>query len=239
MHTGQMVIHRDIKPANIMVLPDGELKLLDFGIASTLNPITGEQTTITRIADRLMTPEYASPEQIAGRRLNATSDVYSLGVILYMALTGTFPHQFESRHSLEIIRQIHETPVISPSALPTGCHPTRDRFAPRLRGDLDTIGLKALAWEPQRRYAGVADLGNDLRRYLQGRPIQARPPTPSYRIRKFAGRHRWPLFLATGLAFFLFFFTIYAQQQRFRLARERDLGVARRSGMQRRSERFW
>ena len=171
----QMIIHRDIKPGNIMVQANGDPKLLDFGIAATLNPDTGEQHTVTIEVGGMMTPEYASPEQINGLRLGTASDVYSLGVVLYQVLTDTLPYHVKTRHPLEMARMINEVSITRPSATINEETRTKVQFASRLRGDLDTIVLKALEREVSRRYAGVEDLAGDLRRYQQGLPIKARP----------------------------------------------------------------
>ena len=218
----QMIIHRDIKPDNIMVLPDGEPKLLDFGIATTLDPDTGTQMTVNLDGTIAMTPDYASPEQISGMRLGAASDVYSLGVVLYQMLTGRLPYQLRSIRPLEMIRQIRDSHITRPGLVAQeqarmGIHPLS-----RLGADLDTIILKALAWETGQRYPGVDDLAADLQRYLKGLPVLARPATWRYRMGKFIRRHRWPILVGTGLSLFLILFAAYASQQRIVIARERD-----------------
>jgi non-specific serine/threonine protein kinase/serine/threonine-protein kinase len=186
-----LVVHRDIKPLNILVTPDGVPKLLDFGIAKVLQDGAEETSTVTGM--RLLTPEYASPEQVEGRHATTVSDVYSLGVVLYELLTGRLPYRFRSRTPLDVVEAVRTTDPDRPSAAGGS-----DKLRRRLRGDLDTILLTALRKEPDRRYSSVEQLAADLRRHLEGLPVRARPDTFGYRAGKFVRRNRVPV--AAGVA---------------------------------------
>ncbi len=179
----QRVVHGDLKPSNILVTPDGQVKLLDFGIAELMD-VTGAPDGATRSAPWL-TPAYASPEQVRGQPLSILTDVYSLGVVLYELLAGSRPYEVERHTPAEVERIVCTREPPPPS---TRVHAPRERRA--LAGDLDTIVLMALAKEPTRRYPSVSGLAADLTRYLDGEPIAARPASAGYRIGKFIRRHR-------------------------------------------------
>ncbi len=205
-HT-RLIVHRDLKPSNIQVDSQGCVHLLDFGIAKLLDPNV-IQTRVTQFTGRALTPQYASPEQIRGESVTTASDVYSLGVVLYELLTGASPYERgESASALGLAHAVLTKDPVPPSEAVAS--PAARR---KLRGDLDTIVLKALKRDPAERYATVAELADDLERYLHGEPVCARPDSLWYRAKKFAGRNKLPvgsavagvLALSVGLALAIF-----------------------------------
>jgi eukaryotic-like serine/threonine-protein kinase len=201
-----LVIHRDLKPTNILVTHDGQVRLLDFGIAKLMNEGQAAETELTILGGRALTPDCASPEQIAGRPLSTASDVYSLGVLLYTLLCGQRPYRLarESRGALEdailsaqVLRPSQQT-LTAEIAQARGTTPAR--LARALAGDLDTIVLKALKKDPAERYATADALRQDLQRHLSGLPVQAQPDSWTYRLNKFVGRHRLQVSLGLSTA---------------------------------------
>ncbi len=194
---GKQVVHRDIKPSNILVTSVGDPRLLDFGIAKLIIPDgDGEaHPALTRRSERLLTPEYASPEQIRGEPVTAATDVYGLGVLLYELLTGHRPFRRAERTAHALERAVLEDDPTRPSDVAT-----RDVVRRRLKGDLDTIILTAMSKEPERRYPSAAELGDDVRRHLAGAPVLARGSSPIYRMRRWARRHRVALGSAAAVA---------------------------------------
>jgi eukaryotic-like serine/threonine-protein kinase len=207
-----LVIHRDLKPGNILVTPTGQVRLLDFGIAKLLNPaLSAAYAPVTQFDLRVMTPEYASPEQVRGDSITTASDIYSLGVLLYELLTGSSPYRLSTRSPAEIVASVYgqdpERPStrvtrvdsvseaggaaeITPDQRGAARGTSVERLRRRLQGDLDSIVLMALRKEPLRRYASADLLRQDVQRYLEGLPVLAHRGSRRYRIGKLMRRHR-------------------------------------------------
>jgi len=190
------VIHRDLKPSNILVTESGQVRLLDFGVARLLEAEETDQMALTSVYGRALTPDYASPELLRGDPIDARSDLYSLGVLLYELLTGTRPYRLKSAASIGALDQAIATlEVRKPSAQFEQMSVTEragssEPLARQLRGDLDAIALKTLVKDPAQRYPSVAALAADLQRHLDGKPIRAQPARISYRLGKFVRRNR-------------------------------------------------
>jgi serine/threonine protein kinase len=245
-----LVVHRDLKPGNILVKVDGVVKLLDFGIAKILTADTITPTEHTDTSMRLLTPQYASPEQLRGDAVTTVSDVYLLGIILYELLTGHRPYPPKEGLTIELLHAMTSTEPEPPSAAlsrvvdsptPTGQRqitknptiisstrePSPAALRRKLRGEVDAIVLKALRRNPQDRYQSAAQLADDIRRYLARQPVSAIPDHPAYRIRLFLTRNRA---LATTIAAALslvLLFGLVAARQAHTARTQRDLAARR------------
>ncbi len=219
-----LVVHRDLKPTNVLVTGEGEVRLLDFGIAKILDPeAVGDATQDLLV----LTPDYAAPEQFKRETITTATDVYGLGVLLYGLLTGRRPFGPGLPH--EVTRAVLEDSPAAPSEVASDTAPVPARL---LRGDLDAIVMKALRKEPERRYASAAELADDLRRYLDDRPVAARPDTMSYVVGRYVRRHRSGVVAAGLVAASLVALTVVAlnsaatsREQARAIALERDVAT--------------
>jgi len=227
-----LVIHRDLKPSNILVTEHGRVELLDFGIAKLLTEGAAKETELTQVSGRALTPDYAAPEQIAGRPLTTAADVYALGVILYELLVGERPYRLkrDSRGALE--EAILEAEPVPPSraALTEAAAAARDmtvrKLAKLLQGDLDTIVSKALRKAPGERYATADAFSEDIERFLRGDIVLAQRDSLTYRVLKFTHRHRAAVAGSLLVGSGLIATSVFALVQMFDSRAQRDLAVS-------------
>ena len=230
-----LVVHRDIKPPNVLISNDGKVKLLDFGVSKLLGD-TGKDgsATLTLESGAGLTPQFAAPEQITGGAITTATDVYALGVLLFLLLTGQHPAGAGRRSPADLVKAITETdppkpsdtvasPRIESSLSEAGKRAsTPDKLRRQLRGDLDTIIAKTLKKNPDERYASVNAVGDDLSRYLGHQPISARPDAIAYRVGRYIRRHRVGVAVAAALVMLLAGFAVMQAVQLRRITRERD-----------------
>jgi serine/threonine protein kinase len=225
-----LIVHRDIKPTNVFIRIDAQVKLLDFGIAKVLAgdaapaQLTGELT-------RVLTPQYAAPEQLTGEAITTATDIYLLGILLFVLLTGKHPTGAGPHSPADLVKSITETQArlashavasANDTDLAEKRHATSDTLQRLLRGDLDTIIAKTLKKKPEERYASVTALADDLRRYLKHEPISARPDTLTYRLQKYVRRHRLGVAVVAALVALVVGFAVTQAVELRRITRERD-----------------
>src|SRR5262249_55247494 len=191
-----LIVHRDLKPSNILVTPDAQVRLLDFGIAKLLLEGKAGETELTRLGGRALTPDYASPEQMLGQPVTTASDVYSLGVVLYELLCGSRPYRLKRDSPAALEEAVLAGDAVAPSrsaiseAIAQARATGRRKLVRSLAGDLDTVALKALKKDPSERYPTADALAQDIERCFAGEPVLAQPDSTWYRTRKFLWRNK-------------------------------------------------
>ena len=216
----KLIIHRDVKPGNILVDGDGNVRLLDFGIAKLLEHDNAIETELTRHSGRALTPAYAAPEHVRGDPLTVAADIYSLGVLLYELLAGQRPYAESDGSNIT-----PEAAVLNGVPKRPSQNAANIADARALAGDLDVIVLKAMAREPERRYATCHAFGQDLQRYLTNEPVEARPDSTAYRLRKFVARHRIGVLTSLATVVVLMAATVVTTLQSIEATRQRDVAL--------------
>jgi serine/threonine protein kinase/tetratricopeptide (TPR) repeat protein len=223
-----LTVHRDIKPSNVLVGRDAQVKLLDFGIAKLLEEGAGV-AGVTRDGEAVLTPEHASPEQLTGGDVTTATDVYALGVLLYLLLAGRHPTGAGAGSVAELIKATVETEPLRLSDAAAEAAPRRGttpgRLRALLRGDLDNVVAKALRKDPRERYASATAFADDLRRHLRHEPVSARPDSVAYRTRKFVRRHRAGVGLAAVAILGVLLAGAVAVSEMLEARRQRDAAV--------------
>jgi len=199
----RLIVHRDLKPSNILVSKNGEVKLLDFGIAKIVSEDSESDVMKTKTGLFLMTPEYASPEQINNDIITTSSDIYSLGLILCKLLTGELPYNIQSDNPLEIGKVITATKPAKPSSIAADQKNGRSIESSQLKGDLDNIILKALRKDPEERYQSIGQMFQDLQNFRLDLPVSARSESATYRLRKFVKRHKVAVVVSAATLIFI------------------------------------
>lgn len=221
----KLIVHRDIKPSNVLVGRDGQPKLLDFGVAKLLNP--EDSAPVTQTVHRMATPEYASPEQLRGETLSTSTDVYSLGVLLYEIIAGNRPYEVDTRDLRSTLDVVCTTMPPPPSS--AARVQVKRRLRRELKGDLDNITLMALRKNPDRRYPSAEALAQDIDRHLSGLPVVARAESAGYLLHKFIQRHPVGVALAAAAVAVLVFFTVSSTRQAQRLAAALETATVERN----------
>jgi serine/threonine-protein kinase len=244
-----LILHRDLKPSNILITPNGEVRLLDFGIGKLIEDQTGaaSPTELTQLAGRAFTPDFAAPEQITQGDVTTATDVYALGVLLYLLLTGRHPTAQPAATQVDRLRAVVEAEPTRPSdattrvkdtdlaVIATARATTPHKLARALRGDLDNILAKALKKSPAERYQTAAAFADDIERQLSGRPVIACPDSATYRVSKFVRRHRVPIGIAAVIAVALAgtaAIAVWQASQARAQARQAELQAARAAAVQ-------